>query len=232
MGQEITNTGIRRKKIEVHPLWIDTRFFKPLQGITEIRKKHGFERKFVVLYAGSMGLAQGIDNLIESARILQNKNNISFVLVGGGIKREKLIQLKDRYALKNVKFINPQPIETMPYFFSAADVLFVHLNKAPHRVGTIPEKALAYMSCGKPILMAAEGAAAELVQKHDCGISVEPQNPKAIADGILLLYQDERLRERLGRNARKAAVNFFDKNLVLGNIERQLKEIVSQTDCG
>ncbi len=74
--------------------------------------------------------------------------------------------------------------------------------------------------------MAAEGAAAELVQKHKCGIAVEPQNPKAIADGILRLYGDKRLRKRFGENARNAAINFFDKNLVLHDIERRLRKIV------
>lgn len=229
MAKEITNSGVSHDRVAIHPLWIDTESFKPIDNIKEFKRKHDIEGKFTVLHAGNMGFAQGIDNLIEAAKILKDEKDISFFLVGGGVETVELVRLRDRYCLNNVKFMNHQPVNTMPYFFSAADVLFVHLNKAPHRIGTIPEKALAYMSCGRPILIAAEGAAAELVKKNDCGIAVEPQDPRSIADGILLLYGNNELRKKLGKNARKAAVNFFDKNLVLHNVERHLKEIVDGT---
>lgn len=126
--------------------------------------------------------------------------------------------------LSNVLFIPFQPVEEIPRFLSAADVLLAHLAPAPHRLGTIPAKVLAYMSMGRPLLMAAQGETADLVKSSGAGIVVEPGNPEALAEGVLSLYRNGN-RDAMGKAGREYAVKHFDKKKLLGELEERLVEI-------
>lgn len=228
MAEEVVADGGDPTKIDYHPLWVDTNVFHPdAPGAAEVRQKHGWEDKFIILYGGNLGLAQGLDVFLESARLLQAIANLHFVLVGSGVEKEKLIQRAQDQGLSNVEFIGHQPKESVCSYFSAADVLFAHLKAAPHRVGTVPEKILAYMACGRPVLLAAqEGAAADLIREHGCGQTVPPDNPEALAQAIRSLYQrnsDE--LDQMGFLGRQAAIDHFSMPKVLREMVERLSEI-------
>lgn len=219
--EELVADGASRDKIEYHPLWIDTQVFKPdPEGAVEIRRHYGWEEKFVVLYGGIIALAQGLDVVIESAKLLREVPEIHFVLVGSGMEKAKLVREAENQGLTNVEFIDYQPKERIPAFFSAADLLFAQLKEAPHRVGTVPEKILAYMACGRPVLVAAqEGAAKNLVKEYDCGITVPPENPKALVQAILSIYSDRQQIELMGNKGRQAVESHFAGPKVLRAME-------------
>ncbi len=227
MLEEVVVDGASRVKMECHPLWIDTEIFHPdPAGAAQVRRQYGWEEKFVVLYGGNIGLAQGLDVMIESARRLTQIPAIHFVLVGSGVEKEKLADMAASYGLSNVEFIGHQPKEKVCAFFSAADVLFAHLKEAPHRVGTVPEKVLAYMACGRPVLLAAqEGAVADLVRKHRCGVAVPPDNPEALAQAILSLYRAPEPLRAMGSQGRQAAVAHFAGSIVLPAMEARLASL-------
>jgi len=227
MRRYVINLGINRGKTEIHPLWIDTEFFKPTNSNKRILKQHQIDNKFIIMYAGNIGKAQGLEHLIDCAKLLHKINKMEFVIIGDGIERNELIKKSENYKLDNIKFINQQPKEKIIKFLSAADVLFLHLNKAPHRLGTIPAKILTYMSMGKPILAALDGEAAELINNHQCGIKVEPENPQAIAKGILALYKNEALRNELGENARHCAIYYYSKSKLLSELETSLQKLAN-----
>ena len=224
MLEEVVRGGASRARLECHPLWIDAQIFHPdPQGAKQVRQDYGWEGKFVVLYGGNLGLAQGLDVFIESAKLLREVRDIHFVLLGGGVEKENLLNLVADYQLDNVEFIAHKPKEQVPAFFSAADVLFAHLKAAPHRVGTVPEKILAYMACGRPVLMAAqEGAALDVIRKHRCGLAVPPDNPEAVARAIQSLYEDPAQVEPMGKEGRRAVEVHFAGNLVLKAMEASM----------
>ena len=224
MLEEVVGGGADRTRLECHPLWIDTKIFFPdPQGAEKVRRDYGWEGKFVVLYGGNLGLAQGLDVFIESARILREFQDIHFVLLGSGVAKDNLANLVAKYQLTNVEFISHQPKEQVPAFFSAADLLFAHLKAAPHRVGTVPEKILAYMACGRPVLMAAqEGAALEVIRKHRCGLAVPPDAPESVARAIVSLYEDSSPVESMGREGRRAVETHFGDSLVLKAMEASM----------
>jgi glycosyltransferase involved in cell wall biosynthesis len=114
----------------------------------------------------------------------------------------------------------------MPAFMSAADILLLHLDKAPFRVGTIPGKLLAYIGCARPVLVGLEGEGADLIRQAECGVVVEPQNPEAMAEGLLRLT-DPDLRRRMGEAARRLAVELFDRKKLLTELEFRMREIAS-----
>lgn len=190
-----------------------------------MREKYGFKDKFVVMYAGVIGMAQGMDVVIEVALRLINRHDILFVLVGDGAEKESLVKKAQEEGLNNILFIPFQPVGDIPVFLSAADVLLVHLAPAPHRLGTIPAKVLAYMSMGRPLLVAAEGEAADMVKRSEAGLAVKPGNPDEIYKAVLTLYQNREMREEMGARGRKYAVEHFDRENLLAKLEKHLVEI-------
>jgi colanic acid biosynthesis glycosyl transferase WcaI len=230
----IVDKGISGEKTEIHPLWVDTEHFCPLWGdgrgetgerkTAGVRERYSLGDKFVVMYAGVIGLAQGLDVVIEAASRLKDNPSIVFVLIGDGAEKADLVKKVKQEGLSNVLFIPFQPVEEIPKFLSAADVLLAHLAPAPHRLGTIPAKVLAYMSMGRPLLIAAQGETADLVKRSGAGIVVEPGDPEALAKGVLSLYRSEN-RNALGKAGREYALEHFDKEKLLGELERRLGEI-------
>ena len=231
MRQMVLDTGVPAEKTEVHPLWVDTEVFKPVPRpeAIAVREKYGMGDRLVIMYAGNIGLPQGLQTAIECARLLKERKqrDVLFVFVGGGADRERLMQLSQSYGLDNVLFIPSQPLSSMPAFMSASDALLLHLDKAPFRLGTIPGKLFAYMSCGRPVLLGLEGEGADLVRDAGCGVVIEPQNPESMAEGIARL-SDPETRARMGEASRRTAVERYDRRKVLATLERRLEDIVTK----
>jgi glycosyltransferase involved in cell wall biosynthesis len=227
MGLEVIADGASPKKVELHPLWIDTEVFRPdPEGGARVRHLYGWEGKFIVLYGGNIGLAQGLDVLVEAARILRGNQDFHFVIMGTGVEKENLGKRARDYGLTNLEFIGHQPKGKVLAYFSAADVLFAHLKAAPHRVGTVPEKMLAYMACGRSVIMAAqEGAAADVVREHNCGVVVSPDNPEAIVRAVLALNRHRQNLDAMGARGRQAAELYFAGPKVLMAMEASLSKI-------
>ena len=227
MRKEVINTGVEPGKVEIHFNWVDTNIYRPVREVTGLRKEYNLNGKFVILFAGNIGLAQGLEYVLEAAKLLQEKKDIVFVFVGGGIEKKKLLQIKELYQLQNALFIPRQPELVIPKFLSMADVLLIHLNKAEHRRAAIPSKTQAYMSCERPLLVAAECDAAEIVIQNRCGITVAPQDPEAIAEAVLYLDSTRHLLEEMGKNARDYALKSFDQQKLVQEIERSLQDILT-----
>lgn len=227
MLEEVVADGGSRAKIEYHPLWIDTEVFHPdPAGAAQVREQYGWGEKFVVLYGGNIGLAQGLDVLVEAARLLREHPDIHFVIVGSGVEKENLERLVGDYGLTNFEFIGQQPKDQVLAYFAAADLLFAHLKAAPHRVGTVPEKILAYMACGRPVLMAAqEGAAADVIREHGCGVTAPADNPEAVAQAVLALRRRRPELNEMGARGRQATEQHFAGPNVLKAMEASLSAI-------
>lgn len=138
--------------------------------------------KFSILFAGNMGKAQALDSVLHAAKLLQYDTEVVFVFLGGGVELERLQLLADQLALSNVFFLPAVPMSEVGCYLDAADVLLVHLKKDPLFTITIPSKTQAYMAVGKPILMAVDGDAADLVRESGGGRIAESENPQSIAD--------------------------------------------------
>ncbi|KAA6174897.1 glycosyltransferase family 4 protein [Pseudomonas veronii] len=144
--------------------------------------------KFRILFAGTMGKAQALDTVLDAARILSAANTeIVFVFLGGGIEVARLKQRAADDGLDNVVFLPVVPMSEAGRYLRAADALLVHLKRDPLFTITIPSKTQAYLAAGKPILMAVDGDAAELVQRSGSGYIAESQNSQALADAALAL---------------------------------------------
>lgn len=141
----------------------------------------GVER-FRIVFAGNMGKAQALDTVLDAAVLLQARDSrVCFVLLGGGVEVSQLKQRAAQLHLSNVVFLPPVPMSEVGTLLHAADALLVHLRKDPLFEITIPSKTQAYMTIGKPLLMAVDGDAADLVTYSGGGVVAESENAVALA---------------------------------------------------
>lgn len=157
----------------------------------------------IIGYTGSIGLANAVDNLLKAAQILKHEN-YSFVIIGDGPEKGHLEKEAGKMGLENVSFFDPVPKGSLPVVFRHMDALYIGLQRVSlFRFGVSPNKLLDYMVAGKPVIHAID-AGNDLVAESDCGVSVEPENPEALAAGIRRLFAlDPGAREKLGENGRR-----------------------------
>jgi glycosyltransferase involved in cell wall biosynthesis len=161
--------------------------------------------RFRVVFAGNMGQAQALDAVLDAAVILQARGSrASFVMLGGGVEVNRLKTRAYELKLGNVVFLPLVPMSEVGAFLALADVLLVHLRKDPLFEITIPSKTQAYMAVGKPLLMAVNGDAADLVRQAKCGLTVESESPEDLADSVVALERMPVLElKTMGENARR-----------------------------
>jgi len=179
--------GVPPSKVTVMPHWVDESLFEQTdpQAREKIRAQRGWGERFVVLFAGNIGLLQGLETVVSAATQLPPRGNILIVLVGDGTDKARLQQLCTESSLHDrLQFIERQPMEQMPGFMAAADMLLVHLKRSEIARYVIPTKTLAYLAAGQPILMAMEGVAADLVKSAGAGIVVAPEDPAELAKAM------------------------------------------------
>jgi len=196
--------GVPAQKIEVIYNWTFEDGETP-RSDRELSEEFGFFGRFNVLFAGTMGTGQGLDAVLDAAKILARKKpEIQFVLVGGGVDRERLVERVEREQIDNVLFLPRQEPSAMGPILAAADVLLVHLKDDPLFRVTIPSKTQAYLASGKPILMGVRGDAAELVERAGAGISFEPDNANDLARSVeVVVNLSIEQREAMGLRGRE-----------------------------
>jgi colanic acid biosynthesis glycosyl transferase WcaI len=144
--------------------------------------------KFHILFAGNMGKAQALDSVLEAAKkLLLTAPGLVFVFLGSGIEVDRLKKITTEQSIKNIVFYPSVPMDEVGRYLYSADALLVHLKKDPLFLITIPSKIQAYMAIGKPILMAVDGDAADIVREAECGVIAESGNPDSIANAALTL---------------------------------------------
>jgi len=136
----------------------------------------------LVAYTGSMGIANALTTFIDAARLLENKG-IAFIIVGKGPEKNALVQRSE--GIENVFFFEPVAKQQIPDLLPRFDFLYVGLQRQSlFRFGVSPNKLFDYMMAGKPVIQAID-AGNDPVAESGCGISIEPENPQALADAIL-----------------------------------------------
>jgi len=178
--------GLSEDRVSVIYNWCDEKQVHSLQRDEELAAKLNLNGDIVVMFAGTMGIVQGLESVLKAAELVSMQQpTIKFVFIGGGVERDRLRYLASARGLSNVKFLEQQPPEAIGAILALADVLLVHLKDTPLFRMTLPSKIQAYMAAGKPILLGLRGDAAEIIQSSGAGEVVEPENPSAIAEAVL-----------------------------------------------
>ncbi len=229
--QLLVQRGVSGRKIDVIYNWCDEKSLKLPAGNMPLSFPD--EDKFRIMFAGNMGKAQALDAVLDAALLLmrRNINEIVFVFVGDGIDVDRLKTIAKEKCLTNTLFLPSVPMIEVGDMLNAADALLVHLRKDPLFEITIPSKTQAYMSVGRPVLMAVSGDAADLVRESGCGVIAISEDPESIVHAaIKLLNTTPTMRNMMSVQGRK----FYQEKLSLAVGVSKFSEIfrkLSQKGC-
>ena len=178
----------------------------------EIRERHDWGDKFVALYTGAHGKANCLWQLIDAAKRLRDDDRFLIVCLGGGMERKSLMQKVGEEGLTNIQFLPPVSKSEVGLYLNACDVSVIVLKKVDTFKTVYPNKMFDSMSAAKPIILAIEGVARELVvDRAKCGIFVEPENAQAIVDALRMYRDDPELLEQQGHNGYTYVVEHYDR---------------------
>jgi colanic acid biosynthesis glycosyl transferase WcaI len=205
---------IRKKSVPIQkvlflPNGVDTVLYRPRPCDDGLKEKLGLKGKKVVLWAGTLGHAHGLEYVLQAAKLLESHPEIHFLFVGDGSARASLERLCRDMNLRNVTFRDPVPLEELPPYFSIAESGLSSLLGIPLFDGARPSKFFPILASGKPLIFVGRGEAARLVEDARAGIVVSPENPEALAEAILQLFGDSQMVQEFGKNGRE----FVETNL-------------------
>jgi len=230
MKEGIVRAGAPTGKVTVIPNASDLDLFGPDIDGSEHRERLGLKDRFAAIYFGAMGLANGLEYVIESARILADRGNnkIVFVLHGGGGKRTELEKMASEYKLTNVIFSNLVPDkEQLAGIVAGCDVCLTIYRAAKEHTWS-PNKMFDALAAGKPVLINVPGWLGETIEKNNCGRCLEANRPEMLAEALEELSANPEICRQMGKNARELAEREFDRAKLAGRLENVLIEVVSK----
>jgi colanic acid biosynthesis glycosyl transferase WcaI len=215
--------GVPDTKMALVYDWVDTDLIQPLPRNNPFALEHNLIDRFVILYAGNLGLSQGLEHVLAAAELLADDPNLCFVLVGDGAGREPVMAWAQEHRLTNVQFLPFQPRARLPEVLATADVSLVSLRRGIG-TGSLPSKTFSILASGRPVLVSVdEGSETwELVKRAEAGLCVPSGNPSALAESILILKQDKSLCDRLGHNGRLWAERYHSPQSAAKRFEELL----------
>jgi putative colanic acid biosynthesis glycosyltransferase WcaI len=223
----VTDRQVPREKISVVVNGVDPELFSPRATSTSVKSELGAEGKFVVSYIGTIGMAHGLETLVDAASQLQSTApDVLFMLVGEGAEKERIISLVHERGLTNIRLIDQQPRERVPDYIHASDVCLVLLKKTQLFKTVVPTKMLEFMACAKPVILGVDGQAKKIMEQPNAGVFVEPEDANALVRAIIRLQANPSLREALGRNGRRYILQSFTRQQTARAYLRILENLV------
>jgi glycosyltransferase involved in cell wall biosynthesis len=180
----------------------------------------------IFMYAGLLGLAQGLDQILDVAKVLPASLPGRFVLVGDGPVREHLIERVARERIDRVRIVPMQPRERVPSLLAAADAALITLGGKIH--GAVPNKIYEAMASSLPIIIVAEGEAVRRVVEVGAGLGVPPNDTPALLAACRILIADPEQRARYGKRGRAAAETIYSRDRVAETLDNFLRSLLPE----
>lgn len=186
----------------------------------------GLEDGFSVMFAGNIGVAQEVGVIVEAATLLREHNDVHFVILGDGSRREWMLKKVEERELTNIHLPGRFPVEAMPGFMQKASALLVTLANRPIFAATVPNKVQAYLAAGRPIIACLPGEGARLVVEAGAGLGVKAGDSKALAEAVLKLYRMSKAgRNKMGKNGRNYFFEHFDHDKLVDRLIDELHAV-------
>ena len=208
----LLDKGISGENITLIPNGVDVDLFNPQANGKTFRRELKLDGKFVVTYAGALGLANDIPTILRAAQNLHHDPKIHFLLVGDGKERVNSEKLAKQLDLSNVTFTGSRPKSDMGEILAASDACLAILQNIPMFRKTYPNKVFDYMAAGRPTILAIDGVIREVIESAQGGIFVPPGNDMALAETVQVLSNNPTKAQAMGRAARSYVVENFNRH--------------------
>lgn len=224
----VRSMGVPESRISLVYDWVDTDLIRPLPRDNAFARENDLVGKFVVLYAGNLGLSQGLEHILTAAELLAYQKDIRFVFVGDGAARPRLVAESRRRTLTNTQFLPYQPRDRLPEVLATADISLVTLQTGIGS-GSLPSKTFSILASGRPVLASVDPDSDifRLVDRSQSGICVPPEDPDALIQAIVQLKANPAQREMLGANGRAYAVRFHSPLSAAEQFEELLSRAIT-----
>ena len=169
---------------------------------------------FKVVYFGAMGIANGMDYIIDGINHLKNNEEIEFLFIGGGSTEKGLREKCEKLGLKTTKFLGQFGIRELSEIVNLCDVSLITFADLPILATNSPNKLFDSLSAGIPVIVNSSGWTKELVEEYKCGFYVDPKKSEDLANKILYLRNHSMVCEEMGMNSRKLAEQKYDKSIL------------------
>ena len=223
----LKDMGIDEKKIHLITNGVDPEIFhhEKKNKSREIYRELGCKNNFIVIYTGVIGIIHGAWIIAEAAKLLKDHRGVDFVIIGDGVKKDEIEDMKRKYRLMNLHVLgNMQPESLLPYL-QGADLGLATLQDKLFCEGTIPVKIFSYMACGLPVIFAGRGEGRTIVQEHCAGVCIEPEDAKALADTVLALKDAPEECRRMGERGMLAVKKRFSRRM----LTKDLIDVISRS---
>ena len=193
---------------------VDLERFSPRPPDREFLRRWNLAGKFVCSYVGTIGMAHGLEVVIEAAKLLraQGRDDIRFCLVGDGAMRKRLEEEARQAGVADmVVFTGRLPKEEMPIVLASSDVCLIHLKKCELFGTVIPSKTFECMAMSRPIIMGVEGLARELVIQAGAGVAMDVESPKSLASAVEDLADHPEMALKYGLLGEQHASQHFSR---------------------
>ncbi len=222
--------GHRPDRVEVIPNFVDTERIAPAEPENGYRAEYGLSGRTVVMYAGNVGLSQSLDLVVEAARRHRSRDDVVFVINGGGSALEGLRSAAGD--LDNLRFVPMQPRERLPEVLAAADLHLVPLRTGLAR-SSVPSKLYSILAAGRPVLASVDAGTevATTIERAGAGVSVPPEDPDAFCTALDELLDDPAGRAEMGASGRRFVEGWVSPAAV-GEAYERLFEAVARRRRG
>lgn len=219
------------QKVRTIPTFADTEFLRPIADSSSFREAYGLDDKFVVGYAGNLGVSQDLTSLMRAAKLLKQDTSIVFLIAGDGSEKTRLEDMAEENGLLNVVFTGHLPYSLVPEITAACDLCVVTLAKDVSDEA-LPSKVYRVMACGKPILAITSQPSplSELVTTFDIGVVASPDDPSMLVEVITSSRVSKGL-EDAGCRARQLAVEKFSRKVVMESYREIIRSVLAKDDA-
>lgn len=210
--QGLLQRGLDPARIDIVMNGVDSELFHPRAADPVVAAEFGLANRFVVTYCGTIGLAHGLEIVLQAGAALmaRGRQDIVFLLAGDGARLDALRGDAAEAGLDNVVFTGRLERRRIPLVLATSDVCLVHLRDSETFASVMPSKIFEGAAMGLPVILGVPGFARRFVEDARCGVCMDPEDPEGLVSAVLKLADDSALRRRLGQ-AGLAYVARFDR---------------------
>lgn len=207
----VVEHGAHADKVHVVYNWVDLDKYSPGPLNNGFRTTYKIGDKFIVSYAGVIGLAQGVESLLEAAQNFRSNRKVHFVLAGGGLGYKAIKEQAEKERLDNILFLPHLAEHEYVKLLRSSNVCLVTLVKEL-KTPVVPGKLQSIMAVGRPVICSVPSVsdAKTMIKEANCGVWVDPGDKKGLSKAIQNLLQNDS-REDIGKQGREYAKRFFEK---------------------